>query len=106
MTLCIDSVGKVTVFKLKFRDSLSSTWPFALFTRNVCICLCLKLQEWVLWQQVIVFTERLHCQERNGKNQRKTLNADITCKSTITKEGTLLSIVYHLLLEAVFLRNC
>ena len=26
-----------------------------LFTRNVCICICIKRQEWVLWQQVIVF---------------------------------------------------
>ena len=28
----------------------------ALFARNVCICVCVKRQEWVLWQQVMVFT--------------------------------------------------
>ena len=26
-----------------------------LFTRNVCICICIKREEWGLWQQVIVF---------------------------------------------------
>ena len=28
----------------------------ALFTRNVCIYVFVKCQEWVLWQQVMVFT--------------------------------------------------
>ena len=28
----------------------------ALFTRNAGICICVKNQEWVLWQQVIMFT--------------------------------------------------
>ena len=27
----------------------------ALFTRNVCVCVCVKREEWFLWQQVTVF---------------------------------------------------
>ena len=52
----------------------------ALFTRNFCIWVCVKLQEWVPWQKVMVFMLSI-CIIKNGtdsKDQRKT-QAQMLC---------------------------
>ena len=42
----------------------------ALFTRNVCVCVCVKRQEWVPWQQVMVFILDI-CISKNATSKIK-----------------------------------
>ena len=46
--------------------------------RNVCVCIWVKRQEWILWQQVMVFTLDT-CIFKNGR-QRKRQKQTITYK--------------------------
>ena len=47
----------------------------ALFTLDVCVFV--KLLEWVLWQQMMVFILNVYiCQQRSTKN----VNADVKCE--------------------------
>ena len=39
---------------------ISTVFPKALFTRNICISVYVKIQEWVLWQQVMVFIHNVY----------------------------------------------
>ena len=44
---------------------------------DVCVCFCVKLLEWVLWQQMMVFILNVYiCQQRSTKN----VNADVKCE--------------------------
>ena len=56
----------------KYRDNNTK----ALFTHNVCVSVCVKRQEWVLWQQVTVFTLNVNIfrnatSKIKGKRKRK-----------------------------------
>ena len=50
----------------------------ALFTRNVCVCIFVKCQEWVIWQQVMV----LSFQELDQQRAKKNVNAVVMCEWT------------------------
>ena len=51
---------------------------YALFTRNVCVCVYVKRQKWVLWQQMMVFTLNI-CIFKDGtaKITKKPGNVDV-----------------------------
>ena len=45
--------------------------PKALFTRNVCVCVYVKLRKWVPWQEVMVFILAI-CIFENGVAKIRT----------------------------------
>ena len=50
-----------------------------LFTRNACVCICVKRHEWSLWQQVMVFAHNV-CFFRSRTAKIK----DVTCECVTT----------------------
>ena len=62
----------------------------ALFTCNVCVCVRVKLKEWVRWKQMIVFTLNVSFFLRTQRQRSKeNANTDVTCNSSlrIVEEG-------------------
>ena len=65
----------------KFWSCLENTRPVkALFTLNVCACVCVKIQEWVLWQQTMVFILDICIWWQKSK---KNVNADVSLNKTL-----------------------
>ena len=58
----------------------------ALFTRNVCVCICVRFQEWVLLQQMMVFIHNICIWRQRSK---KNANAKVKCEQGFIHTGCL-----------------
>ena len=58
----------------------------ALFTRNVCVCICVRFQEWVLLQQMMVFIHNIYIWRQRSK---KNANAKVKCEQGFIHTGCL-----------------
>ena len=58
----------------------------ALFTRNVCVCICVRFQEWVLLQQMMVFIHKICIWPQRS---RKNANAKVKCEQGFIHTGCL-----------------
>ena len=58
----------------------------ALFTLNVCVCICVKLQEWVPWKQMMMFILNVCLWQQRSK---KNANADVKCEQGLKDKALL-----------------
>ena len=52
-------------------------------------CICIKHQEWVLWQQIMVFTLDVSIIENRRQRSKENSNANVTCKPAFNRNKNI-----------------
>ena len=61
----------------------------ALFTHNICVCICMKHQEWGLWQQMMLFTLNVCIFKNWIAKIKESANVDVTCECTFIRKSLM-----------------